>query len=60
MFEQDFLNILADNTRQVENNELRFYLNETVLFSLQAGMEADRQLISPYEEGRIVNLRQQL
>ena len=60
MFEQDFLDILADNTRQVENNELRFYLNETVLFSLQAGMEADRQLISPYEEGRIVNLRQQL
>ena len=60
MFEQDFLNVLADNTRQVENNELRFYLNETVLFSLQAGMDADRQLISPYEEGRIVNLRQQL
>ena len=60
MFEKDFLNILADNTRQVENNELRFYLNETVLFSLQAGMEADRQLISPYEEGRIVNLHQQL
>ncbi|MBF1335717.1 MAG: hypothetical protein HXM60_07770, partial [Megasphaera micronuciformis] len=58
--EQDFLNVLADNTRQVENNELRFYLNETVLFSLQAGMDADRQLISPYEEGRIVNLRQQL
>ena len=60
MYEQDFLNVLADNTRQVENNELRFYLNETVLFSLQAGMDADRQLISPYEEGRIVNLRQQL
>ena len=65
-YAQQIIDILDRNTANVHDDELRFYMNEMVIFSLKEAMQDGNNRVKPAEEDipkmmeepRMVDLRQ--
>ena len=65
-YENQILAILEKNTANMSNDELRFYMNEMVIFSLNEAMKDGNNRVKPVDEKvapamdelRTVDLRQ--
>ena len=49
-YAQQIIDILNRNTANVHDDELRFYMNEMVIFSLKEAMKDDNNRVKPAEE----------